>query len=384
MVSGDGGGIGKRKHITEKSSPVLYERTASVFRFDPTGTTWECVGAGGRNPPSLGMNYLGEFFSFDSDMEWHVDLPWYRPVRLNHWATGGDQGWQGVGAYPSYYLDCLPGVLDVGRGSPNWGVFYEHTQFPEEYRDAFIACDYLWKSATSGGYANPGRLCSFELDRDGATWKAKMTILAQAKRGAKDHKGRGINFALVDVDVAPDGSILVTDHNQGVWRIFYDPAEKPAIKPISPVEAAASTIDGLLALPQPMSEWCRLREEAARKKIGAGIDGQLRTAALEKGRKTRQRLRAIRLLAPQFKGLPASFIKELAAADATEIRAQAAWLIGIRGDAKEISTALELLDDKAPFVRRRAAEALSRFGTETANGKLIARLDDEDRFVRYA
>ena len=72
MVSGDGGGIGERRHITEKSSPVLYERTASVFRFDPTGKTWECVGAGGRNPPSLGMNYLGEFFSFDSDMEWHV------------------------------------------------------------------------------------------------------------------------------------------------------------------------------------------------------------------------------------------------------------------------------------------------------------------------
>jgi hypothetical protein len=114
---------------------VIYERSASVFRFDPTGKTWECIGAGGRNPPSLGMNYLGEFFSFDSDMEWHVDLPWYRPVRLNHWATGGDQGWQGVGAYPSYYLDCLPGVLNVGRGSPNWGIFYEHTQFPEKYHN---------------------------------------------------------------------------------------------------------------------------------------------------------------------------------------------------------------------------------------------------------
>ncbi|MEE3054486.1 MAG: HEAT repeat domain-containing protein [Planctomycetota bacterium] len=385
MVSGDGGGIGERRHITEKSSPVIYERTASVFRFDPTGKTWECIGAGGRNPPSLGMNYLGEFFSFDSDMEWHVDLPWYRPVRLNHWATGGDQGWQGVGAYPSYYLDCLPGVLNVGRGSPNWGIFYEHTQFPQKYRDAFIACDYLWKSATSGGYANPGRLCAFELDRDGATWKAKMTVFAQAKRGAKDHKGRRINFALVDVDVAPDGSLLLTDHNQGVWRIFYDPAEKPAIKPISPGPGPAeSTIDGLLALPQPMSEWCRLREEAARKKIGAGVADKLLTAALEKGRETRQRLRAIRLLAPGFKKLPAGFINSLAVDGVTEIRAQAAWLIGIRGDSSEIPAALKLLDDSDPFVRRRAAEALSRFGTETANGKLISRLDDEDRFVRYA
>ncbi|HBO51902.1 MAG TPA: hypothetical protein DD471_07960, partial [Planctomycetes bacterium] len=331
------------------------------------------------------MNYLGEFFSFDSDMEWHVDLPWYRPVRLNHWATGSDQGWQGVGAYPSYYLDCLPGVLNVGRGSPNWGIFYEHTQFPEKYRDAFIACDYLWKSATSGGYANPGRLCAFELDRAGATWKAKMTVLAQAKRGAKDHKGGRINFALVDVDVAPDGSILVTDHNQGVWRIFYDPSVKPTVKPISPkATAPASTIDALLALPQPMSEWCRQREETGKKKIGAGVDEKLRAAALERGRETRQRLRAIRLLSPGFKKLPASFINSLAADGTTEIRAQAAWLVGIRGDSSEIPAALKLLDDSDPFVRRRAAEALSRFGTQSATGKLISRLDDEDRFVRYA
>jgi len=132
LVSGDGGGIAGRKHITQENSPVREERKASVFRFDPKGEKWECIGSGGRNPPSLGMNYLGEFFSFDSDMEFHVDVPFYRPVRLNHWATGGDHGWQGVGAYPPYYVDCLPSVLEVGRGSPNWGVFYEHTQFPKK------------------------------------------------------------------------------------------------------------------------------------------------------------------------------------------------------------------------------------------------------------
>ena len=98
------------------------------------------------------MNYLGEFFSFDSDMEFHVDVPFYRPVRLNNWATGGDHGWQGVGAYPPYYVDCLPSVLEVGRGSPNWGVFYEHTQFPKKYHDGFIVCDYRWKSATTGRF----------------------------------------------------------------------------------------------------------------------------------------------------------------------------------------------------------------------------------------
>src|SRR5207247_3077828 len=80
FMAGNGAGIEDRKHITEESSPVLFEREASVFRISPDGAKWECLAAGGRNPPNLGMNYLGELFSFDSDMEWHVGLPWYRPV----------------------------------------------------------------------------------------------------------------------------------------------------------------------------------------------------------------------------------------------------------------------------------------------------------------
>ncbi|NIP19192.1 MAG: hypothetical protein GWM87_14290, partial [Xanthomonadales bacterium] len=43
-----------------------------------------------------------------------------------------------------------------------------------------------------------------------------------------------------------------------------------------------------------------------------------------------------------------------------------------------------LLEDKDPFVRRRAAEALTRFGSDAVVGKLVACLSDDDRFVRYA
>ena len=68
-MSGNGAGNEDRRHITEPTSPVLYEREASVFRFEPEGKHWECIAAGGRNPPNLGLNYLGDFFSFDSDME---------------------------------------------------------------------------------------------------------------------------------------------------------------------------------------------------------------------------------------------------------------------------------------------------------------------------
>ena len=385
LVSGDGGGVSGRKHITQKNSPVREERKASVFRFDPKGEKWECIGSGGRNPPSLGMNYLGEFFSFDSDMEFHVDVPFYRPVRLNHWATGGDHGWQGVGAYPPYYVDCLPGVLEVGRGSPNWGVFYEHTQFPEKYHDGFIVCDYRWKSATTGRYASSGRLVVFHLKRSGGSWKAEMTELVKAKHGAKDEKGRSINFALVDVDVAPDGSLMVTDHNQGVWRIFYDPAKYPTVRPITPEWRFPDSelLTELLELPQKGSEWSRARQLAIRDHSSFDIPKSLMDVALEEKKPISLRLNAIRLLSPEFQTLPYDFLIQLSNSKDEEVRGQAVWLMGIRGKSEQ-KTVIRLLEDPNPFVRRRAAEAMMRMPSPNADRPLIQRLDDNDRFVRYS
>ncbi len=390
FVTGNDGGTEARKHITEASSPSLEEREASVFRFDPEGKQWECLGSGGRNPPSLGMNYLGELFSFDSDMEFHVDVPFYRPVRLNHWLAGGDQGWQNVGAYPPYYLDCLPGVIDVGRGSPNWGVFYEHTQFPERYSDAFIVCDYQWKSATSGQYATSGRLVAFHIQREGARWKGEMSTLARAKLGARDEFGKPINFAVVDVDVAPDGSLLVSDHNQGVWRIFYNPSNPPTMPTLEvipkakPIAGVEEPLSALLSLPQPAAEWSRLREVALRKSPGWGVGEALQKAIFDPALPGRAKLRALRLLAPGFADLSDSLIARLTTAQDSELRAQAAWLVGIRLKEGEQSILIRLLGDPDAFVRRRAAEALTRSTTPEATAKLLERLDDPDPTVRYA
>jgi putative heme-binding domain-containing protein len=298
LMAGNGSGIRDRLHITESNSPVIFEREASVFRISPDGKKWECIGSGGRNPPSLGMNYLGELFSFDSDMEWHVGLPWYRPVRLNHWAVGGEQGWQEVGAYPPYYIDCLPGVLDVGRGSPNWGVFYEHHLLPQKYRDNFLVCDYRWKRESNDQYSTSGRLVAFYLKRAGAGWKATMETVARPKPNARDKNGKRIQFALVDIAVAPDGSLYLSDHNQGIWRIACEPGGKHVQRVLEP--------------------W--------------------------------------------------------------EVRAKAAWWHGLR---REVQPLIALLRDKDPFVRRRAAEGLTRLPVAEARGPLIQALNDPERLVRY-
>jgi putative heme-binding domain-containing protein len=370
FMSGDGGGITNRTHITESNSPALFERTASVFRISPDGKRWECVSAGGRNPPNLGQNYLGDLFSFDSDMEWHVGLPWWRPVRLNHWLVGGDQGWQEVGAYPPYFIDCLPGILDVGRGSPTWGVFYEHNQFPSRYHDSFLVCDYRWKRESNDQYATSGRLVAFFLKREGAAWKATMETLARPKPDARDASGKPISFALVDIDVAPDGSIFLSDHNQGIWRIVYGTTQRQ--------DSHVSALDRLLKLPQPAAEWSRLAEEQLKNEIG-DWNKELQVVALDSKRDIKQRLRAVRLLANDFSSLQESFIDSLAHDAQPELRGQAAWLMGIRGQ----SEVAVLLRDKDPFVRRRAAEASTRVAKIPAD-TLIAAMADAERLVRYA
>ena len=396
FITGDGGGARDRVHITEETSPSRRERACSVFRISAAGDRWECIGTGGRNAPNLGMNYAGDLFSLDSDMEWHVALPWWRPVRLHHWVTGGDQGWQGVGAYPPYYVDNLPGILDVGRGSPDWGQFYEHDHFPDRYRDAYFVADYRSKSATSGGYNSSGRLFAFFLTRHGATWRAEQEVFARPIDGAKTPEGQPIDFALVDIEVGPDGSVYASDHRQGVWRIVYDPehrysaASLPPILPREPAEQKpadadrAAALARVLALPQPMAEWSRLRRARLAAALGEDYLAGLIEIALRSSEPLRSRLQAIRYLAPEFGRLDADFVRQLAEDPEVEVRGQAAWLGGIRRQPDETAWLVPLSADASPFVRRRALEALMRhrLSREELN-TILPRLEESERVVRY-
>lgn len=389
LMAGNGAGIEGRKHITEANSPMLWEREASVFRLDPEGKHWECIAAGGRNPPGLGQNYLGELFSFDSDMEWHVGLPWYKPVRLSHWAVGSDHGWQEVGAYPNYFIDGVNPVMEAGRGSPNWGAFYEHNQYPTTYRNAFLVCDYRSKRESNDQYATTGRLVSFFLERDGAGWKARMEVLARPKPGARDAQDRPVNFALVDLEVAPDGSLLLSDHNQGLWRIFYDPkSAKPHVPKLVPDwplpgKEKPKLMETLLELPQPLAEWSRVREEAIRESYGDSMESDLRGVSLNRELALSRRLRAIQLLAREFSRLDESWLRTLAGDPEPEIRGQAVWLLGLRGDAERLPLLLSLFEDRDPFVRRRVAESLTRFKSAELIPQLIDHMGDTSRLTRF-
>jgi hypothetical protein len=165
-------------------------------------------------------------------------------------------------------------------------------------------------------------------------------VLARPKPGARDAAGKPINFALVDVEVAPDGSLYLSDHNQGVWRIY---CSESNAKPPTPSDAAGALVDAalptsagplveeVLALPQPASEWSRLREEKIRGTLGAEFESRLQAVALGQSQPLPNRLRAIRLLASDSARLPGDFVKRMARDGSAEVRGQAAWLCGLRG-----------------------------------------------------
>ena len=127
-----------------------------------------------------------------------------------------------------------------------------------------------------------------------------------------------------------------------------------------------------------------MRAAQLRAQGGPGLRNRLEEYALSGTVPLPSRLRAVRLLTREFQTLTPGFLSKLAHAESWELRSQAAWLIGLRGVPELGPLAVKLLDDRDPFVRRRACEALMRLGTVEAGPALIRRLEDDDRHVRYA
>ena len=90
-----------------------------ILKTDENGTKWELFAGGLRNPYDIAFNADGELFTYDSDMEWDVGLPWYRPTRILHLVPGGEYGFrEGSAKWPDYYADSLPAVVNIGLGCP--------------------------------------------------------------------------------------------------------------------------------------------------------------------------------------------------------------------------------------------------------------------------
>jgi len=193
-----------------------------IARTDPDGQHWELVAAGLRNAYDLAYSSAGELFTFDSDMEWDLGLPWYRPTRVLHVVSGAEFGWRtGSKVWPSDHFDSLAPTVELELGSPTGLVFGTDTHFPAPWKQALFACDWAY-----------GRIHAVFLDPVGASYRGRHEVFAS-----------GQPFAVTDVVAGPDGALYVTiggrKTQSGLYRIAWAGAAADEPEPIADAGADA-------------------------------------------------------------------------------------------------------------------------------------------------
>jgi glucose/arabinose dehydrogenase len=184
---------------------------AYVTRFDKDGKSFELFAMGMRNPVDFAFNKDGELFTYDSDMEWDMGDPWYRPTNIAHITSGADFGFRnGSRKHPQWQFDFMPHIAEVGSGSPVGTTFGTGAKFPARYQDALFSADWSY-----------GNLYSVYIDPQGASYTGNVQAFIT-----------GRPFAVTGLIVNPkDGSLLVMTGGRAqtqLYRITYTGAEPTA------------------------------------------------------------------------------------------------------------------------------------------------------------
>ncbi len=176
-----------------------------VVAYDPKTSRIELVAGGLRNPLDIAFNREGELFTFDADMERDVGTSWYMPTRVLHGVPGADFGWRrGTGRLPSWYVDTVPSVVDIGLSSPTGICFGYGAKFPKKYEDALFILDWSY-----------GRIIAVHMQAKGASYTGTQETFVS---------GRPLN--VTDACVGPDGALWFVTGGRGtqsgVYRVTWE------------------------------------------------------------------------------------------------------------------------------------------------------------------
>jgi putative heme-binding domain-containing protein len=176
-----------------------------VIAYDPKTSRIELVAGGLRNPLDIAFNRDGELFTFDADMERDVGTSWYMPTRVLHVVPGADFGWRrGTGRFPSWYVDTLPSVVDIGLSSPTGICFGYGAKFPKKYEDALFILDWSY-----------GRIIAVHMQAKGASYTGTQETFVS---------GRPLN--VTDACVGRDGALWFVTGGRGtqsgVYRVTWE------------------------------------------------------------------------------------------------------------------------------------------------------------------
>ncbi len=185
-----------------------------ICRITPDGKEWTMVASGLRNSVDLAIHRDGELFTYDSDMEFDIGSPWYRPTRVNHVTSAAEFGWRaGSGAWPDYFADSLGSVVDIGPGSPTGMSFGYRSSFPQRYQDQLFLCDWTF-----------GTIYTCDLQESGSSYTGTVTEFLS-----------GSPLSIAAMRFGPDGHMyfLVGGRNTAskLYRVRYTgPAQPPTAR----------------------------------------------------------------------------------------------------------------------------------------------------------
>ncbi|SEW51025.1 c-type cytochrome [Chitinophaga arvensicola] len=175
-----------------------------IAHLDSTGTNWELISSGFRNPFDMAFNDAGDLFTYDSDMEWDFGTPWYRPTRICQVTSGSEYGWRpGTEKWSPAYPDNLPPLLNIGQGCPTNLIYGGNARFPEKYRKSLFAFDWSF-----------GIIYSVSLQPDGASYKSTAEEFLS-----------GSPLPLTDGMIGPDGALYFLTGGRrlesDLYRVYY-------------------------------------------------------------------------------------------------------------------------------------------------------------------
>ncbi len=204
-----------------------------ILRTDLDGKNPEYLCMGLRNGYDIAFNRHGDLFTFDSDLEFDIGLPNYRPTAIRQILSGTDSGWAGSGpamkwSWTPKWEDIQPPIQDIGPGSPTGVCFGYGAKFPARYQEAFFACDWTF-----------GRIFAVHLTPKGATYEAEVELFLSAK-----------GMPLTDISVSPkDGAFYFTVGGRGagsnLYRVIYRGKESTAPSSGKALEPATAALHKL-------------------------------------------------------------------------------------------------------------------------------------------
>jgi glucose/arabinose dehydrogenase len=219
--------IGSTCNACEESN----EEHATLLRMNPNGGDREVFARGLRNTTGFGWHpKTSEMWGMDHGIDWLGDEE--QKEELNRLVEGGNYGWPYIYSFgkktphrdpeemsaEEYAAQAIEPVLEEpdAHSAALGMVFYRGEQFPEEYRhDAFVALHGSWNRSKPVGY----KVSRIRYNDQGQPEGFEDFLTGFLVEDNRAQFGRPVGLA-----VHPDGSLFVTDDENGVvYRIFYQP-----------------------------------------------------------------------------------------------------------------------------------------------------------------